>query len=334
MNPWLRTTLPTMLLVVAPAFAQAPDADSDMIPDAYAAPGELVRLPDGRALNLRCDGTGDTVVMFESGTNADSTAWYRVIPRLARVTRVCAYDRAGYGFSDEGPQPRDLDANVADLHALLEAAGIRLPVLLVGHSRGSNIVRKYAQAYPGQVAGMVLVDPTEQVPDDRMPETWRAQNAAALAQRDVFLDDCAQAAATENVEAFERCLRAPPPWMGERVASAMKRNKSLPSYWRTLRSELADNIGVFSTPVPADESYGSIPLVLLRAAEQEDDVPADIREVTEAARSQTHARILAASTQSIEVEVPDTSHDIQLDQPDAVVSAVQRLLGTDESTNN
>ena len=326
--------LSTSLLAGMSAVAQAADADKDMIADSYAMPGELVRLPDGRALSLRCSGEGEHVVMLEAGGNSDSSTWYRVRPQLARLSRVCAYDRAGYGFSDEGPQPRDLDADVADLHALIEAASIALPVLLVGHSLGSNIVRKYAQVYPQQVAGMVLVDPPEQGADDRMPEAWQSQTASMLAQREALLSACEDAAVAGDFETIQqRCLRAPKPWVSELVASAMTRNKAKPSYWRTLRSELAHNIDVFSVPVPADESYGSIPLVLLSATEQGKDVPDEVRKVIEAARSQTHARILAASTDGIAVEVPGASHDIQLDRPEAVVSAVRRLLGTDSKTD-
>lgn len=99
-----------------------------------------------------------------------------------------------------------------------------------------------------------------------------------------------------------KCRRAPPPWMGTAVASAMAQNKARPAYWRTLRSELASTIDVFSVPVPVDEAYGSIPLVLLRAPSHDDDVPDEIRDATEAARSQTHARLVAASTRGVMVK--------------------------------
>jgi pimeloyl-ACP methyl ester carboxylesterase len=324
------SAMAAMMLAVIPNLVQAAAADPDMIADAYAEAGELVRLADGRAMNLRCSGEGGTVVMLEAGGNADSTTWFRVLPAVARLTRVCAYDRAGHGFSDEGPQPRDLDADVADLHALMTAADIRLPAVLVGHSKGSNIVRKYAQMFPQQVAALVLVDPPEQGADGRMPEAWQAQTAAMVAQRDAFVDACENAAAAGDSGTMKRCLRAPPAWMGEQVAAAMQRNKSQPSYWRSLRSELAHNVAEFAAPVPADESYGSIPLVLLRAEGQAADAPDDVREVIESARRETHARILAASTHSIEIVVPGSSHDIQLDRPDAVVSAVRRLLDTND----
>lgn len=322
-----RLALTASLFAISSAIACAADGAADLIADTYAEQGELVRLSDGRALNLRCSGNGETVVLLEAGGTSDSTTWYRVQPRLAALTRVCAYDRAGYGFSDEGPLPRDLDAYVADLHALIEAAHIPVPVLLVGHSLGGNIVRSYAQRYPQQVAGLVLVDPSEQGADAQMPEDWQQQVAPMLAHRDSFLTACEEAAVEGDADGIkQRCLRAPPPWMSERVAAATAFNKSKPAYWRTLRSELANNITVFAEPVPADESYGALPLVLLSATEQAQDAPQEVLEVIAAARRQTHARILAASTRSSTVDVAGAGHDIQLDQPEAVVSAVRGLL--------
>src|SRR5664279_478354 len=121
--------------------AGAPAPDPAL--DAYARPASLVDI-GGRKLNLRCSGSGAPTVILESGANADSLTWFKVQPLLARSTTVCSYDRAGYGFSDDGPMPRDIDADSADLHALIHAAHLALPAILVGHSLGTNIVRRYA----------------------------------------------------------------------------------------------------------------------------------------------------------------------------------------------
>jgi pimeloyl-ACP methyl ester carboxylesterase len=324
----LRATL-LVTLVNLLVSATAPAATGMLkIPDSYAAPATRVTLDDGRTINLRCTGQGDRVVLFEAGTNADSSTWYRVLPRLKGHARACAYDRAGYGFSDEGPMPRNLQADIADLHALVRAAKLPLPIFLVGHSLGSNIVRRYAQVFPGDVAGLVLVDPPEQGADSAMPEQWKRDDADLSKQRDAFIAACGKAA--EAGELFtssgQGCLRAPPVWMSEGVAAAVKANKAKPGYWRTLRSELAENQSVFSAPVPADERYGEIPLVLLSAGLLDTDVPEDVRAALMQAREQTRQRIMAASTQSRRVELPDASHDIQLDQPEAVSAAVIEML--------
>lgn len=307
--------------------ASASVAAGSPIPATYAAAGQMVRIGDGRALNLRCSGAGEPAVLLEAGGTADSSTWFRVQPDIARFTRVCAYDRAGYGFSDEGPLPRDIDADVADLHSLIEAAAIPSPVVLVGHSLGSNIVRAYAQRHPQQVSGIVLVDPPEQGPDDGMPAEWLSEVEGMVVRRDELLSACEAAAVAGDDETLQGCLRAPPVWMGEQVASAIRQNKSKPSYWRTLRSELANNITLFSIPVPSDETHGSLPLLLLRATDQQEGEPDAVRRITDAKRHQTHQRLLAASIQSAVIDVPNSSHDIQLDQPAMVVDAVQRLLG-------
>ncbi len=319
------------VVVSVPSIAGAVDAAEENIPDSYATAAELVRLRDGRALNLRCSGTGTRVIFLEAGGNSDSTSWYRVRPLLEKRVRVCAYDRAGYGFSDEGAKPRDLDANVADLRELMHAAGISLPVVLVGHSLGSNIVRRYAQEFPQEVGGMVLVDPPEQGADDAMTENWKLEDAALLTKRNSLLAACKKAAEAGQLDApgqaAQNCLRAPPPWMGERVASVIRQNKAKVGYWRTLRSELKENRRIFSKPVSANESYGAIPMVLLSAGEPYGGVPVEVRRVLEKARRQTHDQILAASTRSKEVKVPGASHDIQLEQPEAVASAVSEVIG-------
>ena len=299
------------------------------IPEAYAEPGRPIDLP-GRRLNLRCFGRGPEVVVLEAGGNADSTTWYRVVPLLQDAARVCAYDRAGYGFSNEGPMPRDLAADVADLHQVVRATAGRAPVVLVGHSLGSNIVRRYAQTHPQRVAGLVLLDPPEQGAEPTMPAQWRQQDAAMSARRDALLTTCESAAEAGRLDtpepATQSCLRAPPPWMGEAVAEAVRSNKLKPGYWRSLRSELESNRSLFAAPVPADESYGAIPLRMLVADAAYAGVPEEARAVLQQARTQTHQRILAASSAGRRVELPGSSHEVPLDRPQAVADAVRELL--------
>lgn len=323
MNP-LHATLVASFIIFLTAAAGSAASDEEVISDVYASPGTLVTFGDGRVINLRYSAEGDQVVLLEAGANADSSTWYRVFPLLQSAVKVCAYDRAGYGFSDEGPLPRDLEADVTDLHELIRLAQLPLPIILVGHSLGSNIVRRYAQQFPEDVAGLVLVDPPEQGADMAMPESWKREDAELLQQREAVLTACLTAAiAGEPVASPEiGCVRPPPAWMGERVSASVQANKSKPGYWRTLRSELSENQVVFSLPVSLDESYGDIPLVLLSANDSVTGVPDDVRIALESAREQTQQRIIAASTRRKLVHVPGSSHDIQLDQPEAVSSAV------------
>jgi pimeloyl-ACP methyl ester carboxylesterase len=123
----------------------------------YAAPGTLYDV-GGRRLHLDCTGTGSPTVVLENGLGSTSPNWARVTADVDPTTRVCAYDRAGQGWSDDIGAPQDAVAIAADLHTLLNRAGESGPYVLVGHSAGGTYVMTFAARYPDEVAGMVLLD--------------------------------------------------------------------------------------------------------------------------------------------------------------------------------
>src|SRR6266403_2501899 len=135
----------------APAIAE----DQRMLP--YVEPGQLVDI-GGRRINLHCTGADGPTVILMAGIFSWSVVWYKTQPVIAQKTRVCAFDRAGYGFSDPGPRPQILSDVVDDLHAALNAGPIPGPYVLVGHSLGGIEARLYAQRWPKEVVGMVIVD--------------------------------------------------------------------------------------------------------------------------------------------------------------------------------
>src|SRR5918999_6376511 len=130
--------------------------------DAYRwhpPPSEMVEV-GGSSMHLHCtgeEGRAPTVIM-DSGLGGTVLDWQLVQPELAKSMRVCTYDRAGMGWSDPGPQPRTSQHIIKELHTLLGNAGVRGPYVLVGHSFGGTNMQVYASQYPGEVAGMVLVD--------------------------------------------------------------------------------------------------------------------------------------------------------------------------------
>jgi pimeloyl-ACP methyl ester carboxylesterase len=124
---------------------------------AYPAPGTLYDV-GGHRLHLHCTGTGSPTVVLEHGLGATSAGWARVTTELSQTTRVCTYDRAGQGWSDDVDSPQDGLAIAADLHTLLARADESGPYVLVGHSAGGPYVMTYAATYPDDVAGMVLLD--------------------------------------------------------------------------------------------------------------------------------------------------------------------------------
>ena len=124
---------------------------------ALMMPGERYDI-GGRQLHMNCTGTGSPTVILSNGTGEMSQNWARIIPQVATTTRVCAYDRAGQGWSDDAPHPQDGIDIATDLHALLRAAGEHGPYVLAGHSLGGVYDMTYASTYPEDVAGMVLLD--------------------------------------------------------------------------------------------------------------------------------------------------------------------------------
>lgn len=325
----LRIALLTALFCGTPIATANEVAVAQRIPDSYAQAGTRVSIGRDRQLNLRCTGHGSQTVMLEAGSHADTTTWFKLQPRLASFTKVCSYDRAGYGFSSEGPMPRNLEADVSDLHDLIHEAGIRTPVVLVGHSLGTNIARRYAETYPMDVSGMVLIDPPAQDVAAFAPD-WAKTEEAMNARRFDFIRQCEAGAEkhqlTSPPDELKACVAKPNTLASDKVNAAISAYKYQPAFWRTLLSELQDNAVIYSKPVSPSESLGALPLIVLSAANAQADAPADIRKALEAATNRTHTQIAATSIHGERLVVANTSHDIQLDQPEAVAKAVAQVL--------
>ena len=133
------------------AIATAPEVAAGRVP------GRLVDI-GGYRLHLSCSGTGAPTVVLLNGLGETSPQWARVKPAVARTTRVCAYDRAGQGWSDDSPHRSDAANAVSDLHRLLSAAGETGPYVLAGHSTGGVHALAYIARYPREVTGIVLLD--------------------------------------------------------------------------------------------------------------------------------------------------------------------------------
>jgi pimeloyl-ACP methyl ester carboxylesterase len=146
-------------------------------------------------LHINCVGEGSPTMILESGLGTMSADWANVQPEVAKTTRVCAYDRAGTGWSEPGPEPRDPRQIARELHALLGKAGIDGPYVLVGQSFGGLYARMYAARYPNEVEGMVLVDASHPGMWTRLPPkvvatlkspAWRVGAMTFLTRLGVF----------------------------------------------------------------------------------------------------------------------------------------------------
>jgi len=136
---------------------------------------------NGHRMRINCTGSGTPTIVLESGGGNDGLVWGGVQPELSKTTRVCSYDRAGYGWSDALPAPRDADHIAGELHELLHQANVNGPIVLMGHSIAGLYIRDYVTRYPAGISGIVFVDVStpmqEEIPfikalNSKLPPQW------------------------------------------------------------------------------------------------------------------------------------------------------------------
>ena len=290
------------LAACSPAFSHAPPNASGAI---------AARLPDGRKLAFHCSGRGGPTVVFESGWGADSGAWVRVLPMVAPSRRACAYDRAGYGASDAGPDPRDAAAIVRDLHAGLEAARIRGPYILAAHSAGGLYVRLFAAKYPKEVVGLVLVDPSVEHQDTRIAAIFgpRAGSIAPLQDRSARCLAAAQGGRLPSAD----------PALSVCIPSGYKQGPaSLVGLWAAEKSEIDTLFTTSSDEVQRDaDQLGAMPLVVLTAAGTATDPNPGL-----SVWAELHRQVAATSSRGSARLVDRTTHMMMFQRPDAIVSGI------------
>lgn len=174
----------SFVLVGIGGIYQSAGAQRDL--EAHPAPGELFDV-GGYRLHLYCIGQGSPAVILIHGLGGNIYHWATIQPEIATTTRVCAYDRAGYAWSDVGPRPRSPLQNAKELHVLLERAGIRDPLILVGHSWGTNGAQVYANEYPKEVRGLVLIDGGIATEAIKQCPTLNCMPRVAKSGTDIFL---------------------------------------------------------------------------------------------------------------------------------------------------
>ncbi|HZZ69890.1 MAG TPA: alpha/beta hydrolase [Phenylobacterium sp.] len=291
--------------------------------DPYSRPGSLVRLPDGRRLNLACMGHGAPTVVLESGYGANARAWAHVQPIVARTTRVCSYDRAGYGFSDPGPPPRDGAAIARDLDFGLKAAGVSGPYVVVGHSAGGLYARLFAARRIKDVVGLVFVDSSVEHQTQRMEAIFGAGAGSLEGQQRRALR-CLSLTADRSTPAGSAGLLECAP---AKLDAHSRKVALRPDYWRTQLSEL-DNL--FTTTSDEVDRVGNllqdIPAIVLTAGKA-DGVPAT-RDDPGAMAWQAMHRQLAQRFLHGEARNVKSSHLMMNDRPEVVTAAILELVTT------
>ena len=331
----LRAIVAALLLAISdtaltqPIPAATMAEDQRMLP--YVEPGQLVDI-GGRRINLHCSGSGGPTVILMAGVFSWSVVWYKTQPVIAQEVRVCAFDRAGYGFSDPGPRPQILSDLVDDLHTALEAGSIPGPYVLVGHSLGGIEARLYAQRWPKEVVGMVLVDTSpagEGLIDEEQPgfdeAIGRESYAAGMMQ-------CALLVAHGPLE----------PSRPEYKGCSAELPSDTPAAFRAIWPQFftayyfADKVSLMSSIYTHrydsvdHRRLGAMPLVVLSTKHSwgESGTPADVW----ANRSYTkvwialHQALANLSSHGVHRIIEGTGHEIQLDKPQAVIDAVDEVV--------
>jgi pimeloyl-ACP methyl ester carboxylesterase len=304
------------LLLVA-AIATAPPAAN-----AYAVPGQRISV-DGHRLNLVCEGSGRPVVVLDAGLGDWSPSWIPIQQRLASRTTVCAYDRAGYGFSDPASTPRTSFAIARELHALLHAANLPGPYVLVAHSFGGLNVQAFTELYRHDVAGLVLVDGT--APDVAIPAAVKSLMDAQQAA----VQRCVTAPKAACFNVLWGISSQPNNGVTPALLAAVKQQARKPWPYAAVVSEMQNLTASQREVRTHTSSLGDLPLVVLTATTHgEDQMPPALRAALhqfEPEWRKAHMRIAALSTRGKYVLV-QSGHYIQFEHPDVVIDAVNTVL--------
>jgi len=304
---------------------------------AIAPPGKLVDL-DGFRLHLHCTGTGSPAIVLDAALGASSLSWSLVQPELAKLSRVCSYDRAGFGWSDAGPMPRTAGRIADELRTLLDRGGVPPPFLLVGHSFGGLVVQIFAQRFRSETAGMVLVDPAhaedwarpapkEQLLIDRGVRLCRYGVIAArigLARLVTMLVRSGQltvarglvkAASRGALSQQDEAILAPVWKLPPDVRAPLAHVWSKPRFFQALGSQIG-SISVSAGQVleATAGGFGDLPLITISSTN-----PGDYR-----VRQQD--ALAARSTRGRHIRASNSGHWIPLDQPEVVIDAVKDIL--------
>ena len=306
------------------AMFRAPDAASDdaqrsgssaadaFDPAPYLRAQRMVDI-SGRRLNLYCTGSGSPTVVLDASESDDTSSWRLVQPLVAQHTQVCSYDRAGFGFSDPGPLPRDAAATVRDLRALIEKAGIARPFVLVGYSSSTLAARLYADRHLDEIAGLVLVEPDIEDHEDALfaaapalkpmfAEGWEAAKACTAAVK--------RGPLKPGTESYNLCTSHDgnvPPALGAILAQRQLR----PEWWEAYNSDQTSLRTISTTEVRTEQrQYGNLPLTVVAAKDVflGAPLPPDQRRAAQKFMSDFTAPLAKYSTAGSRVELDVCNH--------------------------
>ena len=338
-----RAFLVLLIIVVAAAIVGASYQAIENHADAGRFPqqGKSVSLGaefGGLALNLDCQGSGSPTVMLDSGLGVPGIGWNRVQKEAAKFTRVCWYDRAGYGWSGASSIARTSLQIAKELHALLAAAGEKGPFVLAGHSFGGFNVRVYNGTYPSEVAGMVLVDASHEDQMARMPAAFQAsmkKQEESLKQQQVL----SPLLIRFGIARFTQRNQDPGPGISKEFGQELLYLQLQPKFIDATISE----ISLFAQSADEVRSAGNLgdkPLVVLTAGK---NVPPsqlppgisvkDFDDFRAIWVNELQVKESQLSTRGKRIMVPDSDHMIPFERPDTIVDALREVCAAANPAN-
>jgi pimeloyl-ACP methyl ester carboxylesterase len=283
----------------------------------YPAPGQRVDI-GGYSLHLYCTGEGSPTVILEAGFGAWSTDWATAQPGLSKVTRTCSYDRAGLGWSDAGPEPRDPEHIAIELHTLLVNAGIEGPYVLAGHSIGGKHIRMFTELYSEEVLGLVFVDARHESaePVGRTPEQNRQDREAYESSLNLYRVMRDSGLARIFGVPLSRILV---PGIEHVPDDVQYENVILGVRESTLQTQIAESPATTYSDdrLGAARPLGDLPVVVLTAG-------LALKQTSNWEMVQKNLVVLSNNTRWTIVE--NSLHNIAFDAPDMVIAAVQDVI--------
>jgi pimeloyl-ACP methyl ester carboxylesterase len=285
--------------------------------DRHPPPGKMYAV-NGRRMRLQCVGQGSPTIVLEAGGGKDGMTWTGIQSKLAAHTQVCSYDRAGLGWSDPAPSPRDADHVATELHGLIASAHISVPVVLMGHSMGGLFIRDYAAHFPSEVAGLIFEDSSTPL-QNRQP-AYRAFEEPRKATR---FDDLLNEAMIEL--GIPRLLGACSGRF-DRVKGIDQRafyEDRCHEPFQAMDAEM-DAFDLSGQETVSTGPFGDMPILILFH-----DLAIDVGDIPQSLIEETKANqdaFLRLSTRSRRVIVKRSGHFLHIDRPDVVAREVDDFV--------